>query len=92
MKFKTIDEHGEYVLDPKGRNVYETVIWSDHYPSCKGCREVDLGKPASFVHACAHPGAALLNEELQKRQAPVVAKQRQEVKEWARKTGVFKGA
>jgi hypothetical protein len=84
MKFKTGGE---------GPNTtYEQVSWGDHYAACAKCREVDLEKPASFVNACGYPGAALLNEELTRRQAPVVREKMAAVREWARKAGVFKGA
>lgn len=82
MKFKTGD-----AIDK-----WKEVTWSDHYPACEKCRNVDLEVTATFVNACAYPGAALLNEELAKRQAPIVAQKRKEVREWAKKTGVFKGA
>jgi hypothetical protein len=90
MKLKTVDEQGEYVLDPKGRNVMKEVLWGDHFPACVQCREVNLGASSSFVHACGE-GAALLMEELAKRQAPIVAQKNKEVRDWARKAGVFKG-
>lgn len=80
MKFKTAEKE------------FKEVIWGDHWPGCEKCRTVDLDKPSTLAYACAHPGAALLMEELTKRQAPVVAQSRKEVREWARRAGCFKGA
>lgn len=74
-----------------GKPEFTNVVWRDHYPGCDKCRSVDLEKPASFVNACAE-GSPLILEELAKQQAPIVAQKRAEVREWARKTGVFKGA
>lgn len=76
---------------PDGTLIYEHIVWGDHYYGCEKCREVDLDKPASFVAACPL-GSRLINEELIKRQAPVVRENAQKVREWARKAGVFKGA
>jgi hypothetical protein len=69
---------------------YKNVVWADHYPGCEKCRGVDLEKTASYVNACAE-GSPLLMEELTKRQSPIVRQKAQEVKDWARKAGVFKG-
>lgn len=74
-----------------GKPVFVNVDWSDHWPSCEACRDsVDLDKPATFVHACV-TGSQLIREEMVKRQAPEVKRKAAEVKEWARKAGVFKG-
>lgn len=79
MKFERPGPNGVEVVDIK---------WGDHYAGCEKCRTVDLSKPATLTYACA-AGAPLLKEELRKRQAPVVAKARKEVEEWAKKTGAF---
>ena len=81
MKFIEKYEHGRPVL--------REVFWSDHYPGCKHCREVDLAKPRTFSLACVL-GSQLLNDELVKRQAPIVKQKRAEVLEWAKRAGVFK--
>lgn len=81
MKLKT----GEV----NGKPIFETVTWGDHYPGCVKCREVDLDKSSSFVNACAQ-GSVLINEEMVKRQYPIVAAKRAEVLAWAKKAGVFK--
>jgi hypothetical protein len=78
MKLKKVDEDG--------RTVLVDVSWGDHSPGCKKCRRVDLEKSASFVDACAM-GSKLIAEEMAKRQAPVVAQKRAEVKKWAREAG-----
>lgn len=72
-----------------GKPVFGQRFWGDHWPACEECRTVDLDKSASLANACAE-GAPLLMEELAKRQAPVVRKKAAEVKEWAKKAGVFK--
>lgn len=72
-----------------GKPVYVQRYWGDHWPGCDKCREVVLESPATFAKSCAE-GAALIMEELAKRQAPIVAQEAAEVKEWARKAGVFK--
>ena len=82
MKF--IDHYDEY-----GKPVFVQVYWGDHWPGCEKCREVDLEKPLSFVSTCAL-GSQLISEEMVKRQAPIVAKKRDEVKKWAKRMGVFK--
>lgn len=66
------------------------VVWGDHAPGCEKCRQVDLNKSASFAHACASPGAALLTEELRKRQAPIETEKRKENERWTRERGTFK--
>lgn len=68
----------------------ETVIvkWSDHYPACKACREVDLDKSATLALACPM-GSVLAKEELQKRAVPAVKEKERKVREWARKAGTF---
>lgn len=71
------------------KNDLVDVTWSDHAPGCAKCREVDLDRPASFAAACAQ-GSALLQEEMIRRQAPVVRQKSAEVRKWAEKTGVFK--
>lgn len=71
-----------------GKPAYRQVYWNDHWPSCEKCREVDLEKSASFVKACA-TGSQLINEEMIKRQAPVVRQKRKEEREWAQRAGVF---
>lgn len=65
----------------------QTVTWSDHYPGCSKCREVDLDKPATFVNACGFPCSALLGEEMKKRAAPIAAKKAAEIKAWATEAG-----
>lgn len=70
--------------------VYTQIFWLDHKPACAKCREVDIERSATFANACAQ-GSVLLAEELAKRQAPIVKKKAAEVREWAKKTGVFKG-
>lgn len=70
----------------KGEEV--VILWGDHQPSCETCREVDLSRSATFAKACAQ-GSPLLMEELAKRQAPIVAKKRKEVEEWAKERGTF---
>ena len=81
MKFRT-----GYEL---GKPVFTVVYWSDHYLACEKCRKVDLEKSSTFFLACV-TGAQLLNEELVKRQAPIVAKKNEEVRKWAEYAGVFK--
>ena len=68
----------------------ETIVtWGDHRPACGACRTVEIERPATFINTCAQ-GSALLSEELVKRQAPLEKLKRQEIKEQARKAGVFK--
>ena len=76
-------------LNEHGKEVTVIVLWGDHWPGCAKCREVSFEKTASFVNACAE-GSALLSEELVKRQAPVEAKKKAEVLDWAKRAGVFK--
>lgn len=80
MKFKTEEKIA-------GKTVLKEIFWGDHAPACERCREVDLQRPATFVHACACPGAQLLDEVLRKRQAPVVRENAKQVREWAEKAG-----
>lgn len=70
--------------DAKGKEEAVIVKWSDHENGCAQCRRVELGKSATFALACASPGAALLQEEIKRRQAPVVRKKRDEEIEWAK--------
>lgn len=69
---------------------FTNIYWSDHASVCAKCRDVDVEQSATFVHACAE-GSPLLMEELVKRQAPTVRASQAEVREWAKKAGVFKG-
>lgn len=73
----------------QGRPVYVTVTWGDHYAGCSRCREVDLKSSATLVKACAL-GGELIKEEMAKIAALLEAKKKREVREWAKKAGVFK--
>ena len=72
-----------------GKPVFTQIEWGDHWPGCDKCRQVDLEKSDSFTVACV-TGSQLINEELVKRQAPIVKQKREEVRKWAEKAGVFK--
>ena len=72
-----------------GRPIFSEIIWGDHWPACEKCRNVNLEKPATLANCCAQ-GAALINEELIKRQIPVVAQKKAEVRRWAEAAGCFK--
>lgn len=70
----------------EGKPNYTQIYWGDHWPGCEKCRSVDLDKSASFVHACVM-GSQLINEEMVKRQAPIVKQKREEVRKWAEAAG-----
>jgi hypothetical protein len=72
-----------------GKPIYVQIYWGDHWPGCEKFRSVNLGKSASFVNACVM-GSQLLNEEMIKQRAPIVAKEADEVRAWAKRAGVFK--
>lgn len=76
-------------LIQKSTGIEEEFTWGSHEGGCTSCLKVDLGKPATFVHACAF-GSRLLMEEMQKRQTPVVRQKAKQVEEWAKKTGAFR--
>ena len=75
----------------EGKYVYANIYWNDHAPQCEKCRSVDLDKSATFINACGE-GAPLLAEECVKHQRPLQAEKDRQVREWAKKAGVFKDA
>ena len=69
---------------------YKTVFWPEHANYCKACQQVDIAKPATFVHVCGYPGSALLQEHLIKLQAPAEKAKAAKVLQWAKDAGTFK--
>lgn len=78
--------------NPKtGKPFFTVVTWNDHRSQCAKCQEVILNQTASFALACAE-GSPLLMEHLTKEQIPAQREKEKAVREWAKKTGVFKDA
>jgi hypothetical protein len=79
-----------YEKDPRtGKKTRVVVNWSDRSSLCHKCGKVDVTKPATFVNACAL-GSPLLMEKAVEIQAPVEKEKKKQVREWAKKMGVFK--
>ena len=83
MRFKERDNFG------KERIVQ--VSWSDHTGQCERCSRVNLAKSATYTEACP-TGSQLLMERLIAEQRPAQQEKERQVREWAKKTGVFKDA
>ena len=79
------DDQGRPLVKP----ISVTVRWIDHYPACDKCRNVNTAKSATFALACAE-GSPLLMEHLVNLQRPAQKEKEREVKEWAKRAGVFK--
>lgn len=73
--------------DKKSGKIY-LVTWLQRVPGCTKCRQVNVAKSASFIHACAL-GSRLLMEHVSDKQRPVEKDKSMKILGDAIRAGVF---